>query len=104
MSRPPYDMTRLQSVDGGAGQGEGPYASCLVGCSIFHRPEAQHTPCPFSQPPQAGRPLYPLIDKLRREEVLVPTPGDGSRHHSTAPNLTGPVLVCWLLNPGLVSL
>jgi hypothetical protein len=57
MSRPPYDMTRLQSVDGGADH----YGTDRVVPRVvqWHRPEAQHTSCPFPHPPHTGRPLYP---------------------------------------------
>jgi hypothetical protein len=41
---------------------------------ILHRPEAQHTPCPFPHPPHTGRPLYPTIHTLSTYPASPPRP------------------------------
>jgi hypothetical protein len=38
-----------------------------------------------------------VVSVSRREEVLVPTPGDGRHHHSTAPAAGRPASLCDLL-------
>jgi hypothetical protein len=51
----------------------------------WHRPEAQHTPCPFPHPPHTGRPLHPPIHQL---SIYLHSPprlywhSDGLRKHT----------------------